>query len=381
MRTLRTALAPCLLSILVNACGGGGGISEKAFQQQYAEAQCAVAVRCGLVGASQQSACATALQSSSLMTSALYDGEISAGRMKFDAPAASKCLDAVRSSTCDFSYAIACYSVYAPKVPVGGTCMNSMECIDSNCVDSSGETTNSGCATGHCVAFKAVGDACEDDSDCGSPIDMSHYCGDDGNCAVAAALNQPCDGECQTGLFCDSGTCHALVAGGAACNEDGDCQAGFFCADGSGNTCTAFAGAGAACDSVACQAPLYCKTPLGQTTGGTCQPVGDIGSDCNTPDDCPGVSATCEDSKCVSTILHAGDSCTDDCGFDESLTCDQTSQKCVTQVGIGDACASASVCFDAPEVACSATSHTCEITCNADAGGGNTGLASADGGT
>ena len=254
MQALRIALAAWSLTILVGGCSKGTkSTSETDFWTQFTAAECNMYVRCGLVGASQKSECTTLFGSSwsvmggVSMPTVVYDREVAAGHLQFDPTAASTCVKAVASEACDGSNFMTvfttCMAVYAPQVPNGGTCIGMSgtaafpwECKDGYCGNTTALPSNYTCATGTCLAFKAIGDACDYNFECDktlaqtTPADDAHVCVN-GICGLMPDLNQSCEFDCKSGLFCQTtvgppGTCVALLGQGAACSDDSNCQAG-----------------------------------------------------------------------------------------------------------------------------------------------------------
>ncbi len=78
-------------------------------------------------------------------------------------------------------------------------------------------------ASSACVALKATGAACTDDSECV----VSDDC-DGGTCQPRSAIGGACSGttSCVVDTYCAAGTCATLLADGAACSSDDACASG-----------------------------------------------------------------------------------------------------------------------------------------------------------
>lgn len=196
------------------------------------------------------------------------------------------------------------------------------------------------------------------------------------------------DGECNAGVECAGvayckfedqcpGTCAALEAEGASCEQDDNCQDGFACM---GNHCMAPAAEGEACggnDDPDCQLGLLCRGVDQQAgTSGTCQTfedvlVGDEGDAC----DPIGGGLLCRDGlSCVLDTLDppditfvcaagvgAGETCKpgfpDPCPEDQMCDADpfagETEGTCISLPDEGEPCAISMMSAScAPGLAC-----------------------------
>jgi hypothetical protein len=130
-----------------------------------------------------------------LLVQNVYGPALAAGRIAFNADQARACLAALEPASCTASDSrIDCdrYGIWEPRVPAGGVCTWSEECIDGWC----DRDFTADEAMGVCIALAADGAICELDRDCRG-----------GNCE----FNYP-ESHC-TGLYAD----------GASCNFDLDC--------------------------------------------------------------------------------------------------------------------------------------------------------------
>lgn len=283
---------------------------------------------------------------------------VNAGRLKFDATAAGKCVDAFKKldqASCWGANAVLddaaiernCVPVFKGLVAEGADCYDAAECAAGSC-----DFSDNACP-GKCAAFRTAGQSCDGE---GLLCADGLACSGEGVCAKRAEVGESCeDVECVEGLVCDvNGKCAAVAAPaavGAECDETRPCADGLFCnrPDWSepGQCAQRVAPGGTCAYSSECQGRQICvgagfgmegdllgKCALPQDVGGPCAP---------TPEDawfvesgCYGVLA-CDPatSKCVKAP-KAGQPCIDfDCA--EGAYCNDEDQ-CVAQKANGQPC-------------------------------------------
>lgn len=162
---------------------------EEGMRRGYTDAADCVADRIGLLDS-----VATEIQTS-----------IDAGRVQYDAAAASECLTTMTCGDLGQPNRGPCGDIEIPLVPVGGACERAAECIEGDCVGSS--TGPRTCELQPGVGEPCTGRSCADGARC----DLST-----GTCVQVAPLGASCDGD----SACESYAC-----------EDGVCaeSTGFFC--------------------------------------------------------------------------------------------------------------------------------------------------------
>ena len=226
-------MRPLPLLLLVAACGGGsnGNVPLDQLGQKLAATTCTKIFQCCNAAEIMQqfkdvnppiTTEAQCEQYYGGLLSALvvpdYQASVAAGRITYDGDAAGACLDAIGSLSCSQYTATsnsalptsvtACMQLTTPRVASGGACTQGYECTTNNCV---GATV--------------------------MPGGMNQ----DGMCEDLPAAGQPCDFNCQTGLYCgvpqggSSEVCIAQHADGASCQADDECTSG---------TCTGASGSG-----------------------------------------------------------------------------------------------------------------------------------------
>jgi len=178
---------------------------------------CARAVACG--GAESQASCestAYVAESASVMT---LVAAVKRGTVAYDGESASECLDAFTANDCASLGAepAACGNIFRGRVPAGGVCVTSEECVGGGrCLEP--DTCTAACCVGSCEAV-----------------------------APPAAIGASCDffvsNPCVEGAFCSlENVCTALLPLGAACDLSDACRdPGAYCVDrpdGSGRVCT-----------------------------------------------------------------------------------------------------------------------------------------------
>lgn len=188
--------------------------------------------------------------------------DIDASRVDYDADAAGDCLDAIADSiVCgDLEEATspACDRVFLGKVPAGQACENSNECLEQNgqrmTCSSDGNGGGSVCTpilpAPHGKLNEACGITCYEGSSCLIYTTPS-----------STSVRTGCYRD--EGLFCDAGSCKALVELGSACSAGDVCKSGSFC-DFQTGQCAVTKPDGATCSSsLECQSER-CTSDDGQ---------------------------------------------------------------------------------------------------------------------
>ncbi len=190
---------------------------------------------------------------------------IAAGRLRYSAGDAARCLAAFRGLTCadlensDMGSAD-CDNAFVGQVATNGACYNNglnssffAECGKSDFC--AGAAPGGRSCPGTCKAFKKAGEACP----AGDKCDTSSSCSPGGVCVADAlesgACGGPTGGTCKTSdLYCTgnrttAGTCAKRKTSGA-CATEGECAARYECKGLMGTTpgvCSALKNIGDAC--------------------------------------------------------------------------------------------------------------------------------------
>ncbi len=241
---------------------------------------------------------------------------IKAGKVKYDATQAGKCLQAMGTKCSAFSSnaeePAACKATFIGTIAEGGACTEDQECISQNC-----DHPDSNCP-GKCgKAPVAAGGACADPAECGSNLTCK-----DKKCVAAeiAAVGASCaKAECAKGATCDYSApeapiCKAAGGADATCSDDAGCLPEFYC-HGSGfpsGTCKPRAKAGEPCatgmtsDGAQCQTTHVCVP--GADGKATCLPRVKTGGACTSGEQCLGVDLTCQGGTCK-VLPKKGEAC------------------------------------------------------------------------
>lgn len=324
-------LGPVAASVDAGRLAYDGAKAQRCFESVYEDSTC--------IGMILQDPMRTNADCGSMFTGQVplggdcYDlslgSECAEGYCRFDGACPGSCapyaaLDAPcdPSTPCDPLTAYCDFEagVCRPLGDVGATCGNDRSCrpgltcapsqTEPSCVEPQPEGAacieDWDCATyvcsgGACRAYRAAGDPCSMDLECGpgqtcAPDPTTH----EPTCAAPVAEGAPClaDRACAAGLFCDATTeaCAPLPAAGASC--DHACADGLWCAEG---TCVALGAAGDACDpwEESCKAGLFCED-----ASSTCRALKADGEACTRWAEC---AHDCVEGVCASA--GAGGSC------------------------------------------------------------------------
>jgi hypothetical protein len=279
---------------------------------------------------------------------------VEAGRVRYDALAAARCISLLRDGECQpgpppiFS-AEECFGIFVGDQRFGEECYyqssyRSDECAEGVC------TYESGACPGICAPYRAVGARCDY---VGLRCDPNvAVCSDDGSGPVCRAFpteaGEPCPmGSCGAGLWCvpdESGTLYCIEPGGDGdpCDRIEECMYPFAC---SGGVCSESVAAGERCWSTeSCPAGLRCGSAE-EDPNPRCRPTLAEGDRCWDGSLCPDETHCLYDEAraenvCVS-LGERGEPCTfgQYCDFDS--WCRQTSETetvCEAFVGENGAC-------------------------------------------
>lgn len=362
-----------LLGLWLTACGSS--VEPEDFDEKFAEALCEKYVRCGT--SHDEDSCKRSLMETGFIVqnglSTRYGSAIDSDRMHYDADAAGKCLEKLRTGSCDV-YPISLRFLLegvgmsadcrflSGDAADGEACQWTGECgahsvcsslprtgCPGTCQPRLGEGQESTVPfqcdeglviSGSTICQRAIpeGQSCHGlgvlDAVCAPGL----YCDPDSQvCRRFASAGESCDPangrSCAWTLFCDEGTCQKRGREGDSCTAASassilsyaDCQQGLFCdADpGAAGRCRELRGEGASCrDYKECDPGLYCNggdPESGQR--GTCRRISREGDDCTggfctAGFYCSDASHTCQRNR------QLGEACDEPsaCGFGVSCT-------------------------------------------------------------
>ncbi len=209
----------------------------------------------------------------------------------------------------------------APRVAIGGACVEDRSCV-----------ATAYCDAGSCVARPTEGQACARGTVCAPGLGCD---GDGGSCRPLPALDAPCAfGElgptCADGLACrDDGTCGPLPTEGMTCAAGTMCAPGLGCDfTPAGSVCIVPRIEGGACESDRSCAPAY---HCGEE--GTCTADRSAGSPCSIGNECEGVCGLdASGGLSCRAAPAAGDPCgtSDECPPDTA--CLTTHARCIPEL-------------------------------------------------
>lgn len=262
----------------------------------------------------------------------------------------------------------------AEPVAAGGECFQNRQCLSRRCNQDQRTCEAPGAVggvcdiSGHCqsdlwcdtslstkactvpLSTRQAGETCDSVTPCASGLACLG-----GFCVTPRLAGAPCSaqGDCQTGLFCDTmngSRCAQRKAKGATCRYPGtgtDCAAGLFCSTTAPSTCVDRVALGAACtgtlqcvETARCNpATGKCEAPL--TAGAACS----SGADCASGLLCQHWEGRCAARSSSGAMCEASEACpaSEYCGTGGGSIC-----QLATKVGAGQSCNSTSaVCDDA----------------------------------
>ncbi len=337
--------------------GGAGEVSDAEvrdadrFVEAYRSALCARGVACEPRWSSVPDANATACHPEYRET--IWADRIAAwraGRSRYDAAAATRCLAWLRSGQCDVFYDddadAACSRVLAPTVDEGGACSRrtdlrfpGVECV-AGLVCALGDE-----CPGRCVRPAAAGERCDEAVPCANDLE----CDANGRCVAQPARSEPCEKalQCGGGLVCVDGHCADGGAPGAHCTWARPCRRGLNCwlesfDEDAVGVCNEYAlDEGQPClggemvDS--CRPNLVCEMLPDSPYWGRCGAGAAIGAACAFETPCA-VGGRCIDGACR-RIVAPDQPCGEHAVCPLSHTCQ--AGRCTPLPGPGDACGDA----------------------------------------
>ncbi|KFA91109.1 hypothetical protein [Archangium violaceum] len=359
MYRYRTALA--ILGLWLAACSSG--VKQEDFDAALAEAVCEKYVRCGV--SHDEDSCKRNQLQGFIGQRGLtqYREDFRAGRIRYDATAASACLEKIRTGTCDahplssrrflpgVGMSVDCRFLFG-EVEDGEPCHGSGECGDRSACTS---VSLSSCGT--CQPRRAEGmpsaspTLCEEglvysQSTCRKPLAEGESCADSG--ASGQEL-------CEQGLICDQDTqrCRRPAAQGEACGSWGSgCHWTLTCID---DTCQPPRGLGADCtaeprsnpsfpifDSSQCQQELFCDAEPGAP--GKCRELLEEGASCrdfracDRGLSCDGLDPSSTQPGTCRRLAGQDEDCTERF-CDGRFYCAQASNTCQPRRQFGEPCA------------------------------------------
>lgn len=282
-----------------------------ALDQALVESNCEYLLRCGYYA--DRALCERSL---TFNLAEALGPHIAAGRVLYDATAASACIAGIRAGSCYF-YDPAPPSPTICRKVFQGTADDDAPCaIDSQCrsgvCDPSAPCGVDQCCPGTCLAFPearvvALGEACTSETEnlacadgtvCKLTLEGQYRF----TCVARVGLGEACDElPCQRDLFCmpsttGPATCVHYPRRGEACSDAlAVCAFRNDYCDKSTFTCVALSEVNVPCESGStCARTSYCDL---ETTH-TCQPKSEVGGTCVTNRECLAF-LDCIDGKCV----------------------------------------------------------------------------------
>ena len=270
-------------------------VEAAAFMDAYADALCGRAARCFPVADYLEPNCRS--EARKLFGEDVV-AAVAAGRIVYDADAASLCIAGVADLDClaehltDATLA-ACFDALVGMVQKDEPCYGTFECAQGICRTATGDT----CPT-VCEAVAQKGEAC---SQLYPPFcdDRQGLRCSQGMCVVPVGVGGACLDNlgCSSGTVCVANKCVPLRKTGYGCAKDSSCAPGNFCASGDdegglceervpeGGECSQDAGDNnAAFRRVQCQDGLVCLggglTDAGAPVTGTCARPVEEGENC-----------------------------------------------------------------------------------------------------
>lgn len=296
--------AACQSCSSSEVCGGGqcsvpgnnnnNGKNPEQWCEDYLDAYCDYAVRCGQMHAKES--CIEASRLVMAACRAQIQPAIQKGRMTIDGGRISTCFAFISNEmSCEdesgdpTTASDDCNAMFTGTVAAGGACYVDLECTEGHYCD------DSSTCPGICTPQVGVGETASRSSACETGLYL-YWSNDTCQAPVAAGAScAPLPGafdpqECVAGHFCDSDTelCTPNRAAGEACTDSAECEGTLRCLE---DQCRAIGGPGASCTSwFECKSDLYCEeAPEGMP--GTCKVLGGMGSPCVDSDACkPGLT-------------------------------------------------------------------------------------------
>ena len=330
-------LAPFTLAFAFIACSGGAAGPDAAGSQltlaeyvsQFPQAYCAQQTRCGVYA--EATACTQAIALSQGFEA--WTATVASGNARFDATAASSCLQALAAASCDRTAAdnrplpVVCRTVLQGVKTAGQTCTSDSQCLSTICtIDNFAGT----CPTGRCAAVPpSIGESC-----------------------VTA--------QCASDAVCNGNTmrCEPLRSAGATCEFDRDCGAGLTCGSAPNRVCTNAPARGASCAQASCR-------QLGDACNAeqTCAPLGARGASCNNDMQCQKPLACDAGSNSCKPLPVVGEVCQQQC--ESGAYCESDLKVCIPRKGDLELCTSDDECLESAR--CDVAVNDATLRCRAKA--------------
>lgn len=288
-----------------------------------------------------------------------------------------------------------CVPVPAAGGPCQGLCQGGHQCVEGTCraeaplggacSDTAPCSAGVECVMGTCRALLALGSPCTLEAQCAAGLlctsgvcaeptaectQQGAACGNLAACAIPqtracapnVAADGACtqDGQCQSGLYCDSAEtlCRAPPANGSACGNGVECGAGSGCNPDT-TTCAALPTTGQAC-ALGNMGPFLCAEGLA-CLNGICGAIPGQGQACALPNVCGaglGCDFTPEGSFCVPK-RPAGEPCASDLVCADGTFCNFSSGRCATFLPTGSPCSAGNECGPQGSCMTDGTAFTC----------------------
>jgi hypothetical protein len=194
------------------------------FSARFATGWCGLTQRCCLAsGGTSTGSC-----EADIMAQVTSIGvEASADGATWDATAAGRCLDAIRTADCartDLAALVAlvdlCSNTWTGVVSPGGACMTYASCMEP--AVTGGASAGASCVNSMCVPIvrQPAGATCDNTTFVCSPLESACSAG---ICVALPGPGQACAGDCRAGSRCANNVCAPLMEMGATCAADSDC--------------------------------------------------------------------------------------------------------------------------------------------------------------
>ena len=257
----RTTIIAALLATC--GCGGARPVPLAEYPARLKEAECENLVRC-----EQFPDLASCKQSMRFSMGQVVAG-VNAGRIHYDASAASLCLDAIASMGCNTTDLFGpsqapCRDTFKGTLQGSTECLSPDECLSQICLPTS--CSSNACCPGICAPDPATAVRVEVGGDCSDNVLCvdGAYCGGWNAppiCRATVPLGQPCDPAAFPPAFCSGlgqcaasssplgGTCTLPAAEGQPCDVQVGCNSSTDRCDSVSGTCVHRAMVGMPCDS------------------------------------------------------------------------------------------------------------------------------------
>lgn len=290
---MRIAIGWCAL-VVVAGCGGDGRPD---------------------INTSPDSVCSDVAQVACFdMYQCCSEGEIEKALGVSDPRTEAQCVDDV-GAICERQLAAFDFSLKNKHVrfdaKLMNACLQAFVAPDDTCVAVTAmKPWTEACMMSAWVGIVGDGETCDFGYECST----DSFCSSNRLCTPLPTDGKPCSIQgCASGLFCDVGTCHPLLAQGATCTSTLQCQKGLFCDTAAVmRTCTPLHANGEAC------------TGNASCTSNNCL-----------PGTCAGTQTTCfTDANCFGHCADDSSFCTTD-GQCAAGTCSISGATCFAQADCG----------------------------------------------